>query len=90
MQKIASSSLSLLILALGSNAFAQTAPLTPSAAASPSGASAAARAKPCLSIENRQFDFWIGDWDVTTPDGKLAGTNLIKPILAGCVLHENW
>ena len=47
-------------------------------------------AKPCTSIEKRQFDFWIGDWDVTTPDGKAAGTNLIKPILNGCVLHENW
>ena len=45
---------------------------------------------PCSAIENRQFDFWIGDWDVTTPDGKPAGTNLIKPILNGCVLHESW
>ncbi len=32
----------------------------------------------------------MGDWDVTTPDGKPAGTNLIKPILNGCVLHESW
>lgn len=46
--------------------------------------------KPCIANEHRQFDFWIGDWDVTTPDGKAAGTNLIKPILGGCALHENW
>lgn len=45
---------------------------------------------PCKGAEYRQFDFWIGDWDVTTPDGKPAGTNLIKPILNGCVLHESW
>jgi hypothetical protein len=45
---------------------------------------------PCTAAENRQFDFWIGDWDVTTLDGKPAGTNLITPILNGCVLHESW
>jgi hypothetical protein len=38
----------------------------------------------------RQFDFWIGDWDVTNPTGKPAGTNVIKPILGACVLHESW
>ena len=41
-------------------------------------------------MAHRQFDFWIGDWDVTNPAGKPAGTNVIKPILNGCVLHENW
>ena len=45
---------------------------------------------PCAATEKRQFDFWIGDWDVTKPDGKPAGTNLIRPILGGCVLHESW
>ena len=45
---------------------------------------------PCNSSEYRQFDFWIGDWDVTVLNGKVAGRNLIKPILGGCVLHENW
>ncbi len=45
---------------------------------------------PCIASEYRQFDFWIGDWDVTVSNGKVAGTNLIKPILGGCVLHENW
>ncbi len=38
----------------------------------------------------RQFDFWIGDWDVTGADGKVAGTNTIKPVMGGCVLHESW
>ncbi|HVS64682.1 MAG TPA: hypothetical protein VMT85_14400 [Thermoanaerobaculia bacterium] len=44
----------------------------------------------CDSTEHRQFDFWIGDWRVETPDGKLAGTNRIESILDGCVLMENW
>jgi hypothetical protein len=38
----------------------------------------------------RQFDFWIGDWDVYTPQKQLAGTNSIQKILGGCVLLENW
>lgn len=49
-----------------------------------------AAAKPCTAAEHRQFDFWIGDWDVTNPAGKSAGSNVIKPILNGCVLHESW
>lgn len=44
---------------------------------------------PCPAAEARQFDFWLGDWDVFTPDGKLAGTNRIAK-LYGCVLHESW
>jgi hypothetical protein len=46
--------------------------------------------KPCSAAEHRQFDFWIGEWDVTTPDGKEAGTNRIESILGGCVLYESW
>ena len=47
------------------------------------------RPDPCAAPESRQFDFWIGDWDVFRPDGKKAGTNHIAPIY-GCVLHERW
>jgi hypothetical protein len=53
----------------------------------------AVRAQPpsgCTAAEHRQFDFWIGDWDVTTPDGKPAGTNRIERIAGGCALLENW
>ena len=44
----------------------------------------------CTSTEHHQFDFWIGDWEVTLPNGKHAGTNKIEPILTGCVLRETW
>jgi hypothetical protein len=44
----------------------------------------------CTSVEYRQFDFWIGDWEVYRPDGKPAGTNRIRRILGGCVIQENW
>jgi hypothetical protein len=46
--------------------------------------------KPCASLEHRQFDFWIGEWEVTRPDGKVAGHNRITPILGGCALKEEW
>jgi hypothetical protein len=48
-------------------------------------------AKPtCDTAEHRQFDFWIGEWDVSTPDGKPAGRNSFAREMNGCVLHEHW
>jgi len=44
----------------------------------------------CKAPEYRQFDFWVGDWVVTTPQGKTAGTNRIERIINGCVLQEHW
>lgn len=46
--------------------------------------------QPCTTSHYRQFDFWIGEWTVTTPDGKYAGKNSIQPILNGCALYESW
>lgn len=51
---------------------------------------------PCRDVpERRQFDFWIGTWDVhpwAAPGatGPRLGTNVIEPILDHCVLLENW
>jgi hypothetical protein len=45
---------------------------------------------PVLPPESRQFDFWIGDWNVTTPDGQPAGENKIELIAGGAGLLENW
>lgn len=43
----------------------------------------------------RQFDFWIGTWDVfpwAAPPGQgpRLGVNVIEPILGGCALLEQW
>ena len=35
--------------------------------------------RPCAGPLHRQFDFWIGTWDVTGPAGKFAGVNRIEP-----------
>jgi hypothetical protein len=57
-----------------------TAPQTPSSA----------RPAPCPRPEHRQFDFWVGDWDVTGRNGNKAGVNRIRPIHGGCALQEEW
>lgn len=49
-------------------------------------------AHPCAhQPEYRQFDFWIGEWDVVSTQGHdPAGTSSIQLILDKCVLLENW
>lgn len=48
-------------------------------------------ANPCRdAAESRQFDFWIGEWDVTTAQGQPAGRSSIQLILGSCVIFENW
>jgi hypothetical protein len=54
------------------------------------GVAAAAQAGPCDSAAHREFDFWIGTWEVRTADGKLAGTNRIEREYGGCVIHERY
>jgi hypothetical protein len=46
--------------------------------------------KHCVDANHRQFDFWIGDWDVFLPDGSKAGENRIESVESGCVLQETW
>lgn len=48
------------------------------------------RPDPCAAEEYRQFDFWVGDWEVRDPDGKVVGHNTIERIFDGCVLKESW
>jgi Tetratricopeptide repeat len=47
-------------------------------------------AEPCEHIaEFRQFDFWIGQWKVSSA-GQMAGTNHVEKHENGCFLMENW
>lgn len=48
------------------------------------------QAPPCSAPEYDHFDFWVGEWDVHRPDGKLAGRNTIARTMNGCVLHESY
>lgn len=59
-------------------ASAQTAPPTPPPPA-------------CTAPEHRQFDFWVGYWDVyPTGKDKLVAHSLIEKLYAGCTIRENW
>jgi hypothetical protein len=44
----------------------------------------------CDAPEHRQFDFWLGDWDVADPQGRIVGHNVIARELDSCVIHERW
>jgi tetratricopeptide (TPR) repeat protein len=46
--------------------------------------------KPCTKPEYRQFDFWVGDWEVHGPGGELAGTNDVTLEQEGCLIIEHW
>ena len=54
---------------------------------------AAPQSKPnppsCDVPEHRQFDFWVGEWDVYVQGKKIAHSS-IQNILSGCVIFENW
>jgi tetratricopeptide (TPR) repeat protein len=48
-------------------------------------------AQPCDDPEFSQFDFWVGDWDVTsTADGIARGSSHVSKEMGGCVVWENW
>jgi hypothetical protein len=44
----------------------------------------------CQDAAHRQFDFWLGDWDVFGVKGKQVGRSRIESVLGGCVVAEAW
>lgn len=45
----------------------------------------------CAAAEHRQFDFWLGEWQVTDSAGTTVyGSNVITEEESGCVLRERW
>jgi len=53
-------------------------------------ASAQAPVAACTAPPHRQFAFWVGEWEVRDPNGKLQGENRISVIHGGCALLEEW
>ena len=45
----------------------------------------------CNTAGHRQFDFWVGKWDVYRSDtNQLVAHSLIEKLYAGCAVRENW
>ena len=48
-------------------------------------------AHPCATdTMYRQFDFWLGEWEVFGLKGQRAGSSKIEQLLDSCVILENW
>lgn len=61
------------------------------AAAGTPGAAQSQVAPACKTPQHRQFDFWVGRWDVyPTGQDKLVARSLIENLYGGCVIRENW
>jgi hypothetical protein len=49
------------------------------------------RVFPCEGIAAaRDFDFWVGTWEVRDAEGTLVGHNTISKVDGGCTLLERW
>ena len=64
--------------------------LVAGAVANGAAAQAPSPGKACEAVEHRQFDFWVGHWNVFVPSGKKAGESRIESIAGGCAILEEW
>jgi hypothetical protein len=53
-------------------------------------ANAGSAATPCSRPEFRQFDFWVGEWEVADERGRVAGRNSITLEQNDCAIIERW
>ena len=69
------------VLLLAALALAAQAPAAPPAPPPPA----------CAAPEHRQFDFWVGRWDVyPTGTERLVAHSLIERLYGDCVIRESW
>ena len=54
------------------------------------GIGAGGRGNACAAPEYRQFDFWLGNWDIQTIGGAPQGGSVISGALGGCALLESY
>tara|TARA_R110002126_G_scaffold198299_1_gene345897 strand:- start:29 stop:247 length:219 start_codon:yes stop_codon:yes gene_type:complete len=51
-----------------------------------SGAIYAQQPAPCSSEQHRQFDFWVGEWEVKNPNNEVVGNSIIEIVSNDCAL----
>jgi hypothetical protein len=44
----------------------------------------------CCTVKHKQFNFWLGDWEVFNSKGVKVGENRILSMQDSCVVQENW
>lgn len=44
----------------------------------------------CCTDFHKQFDFWVGEWNVYDTLGNKVGENSIVKLENGCILNEHW
>ena len=44
----------------------------------------------CCSSNHKNFDFWVGDWEVFNAEGVKIGENLVEKLEDNCIVSENW
>jgi len=45
----------------------------------------------CDTPDHKQFDFWVGNWDVYRTDtDQLVAHSLIEKLYGGCAVRESW
>jgi hypothetical protein len=47
-------------------------------------------ARQCTAEQHRQFDFLVGEWNVTDTRGQLIATSRVERTLNGCGIAESW
>ena len=45
---------------------------------------------PCAGPRHREFDFWVGEWNVFGTNDAFFGTNEVTSELDGCLVQEHW
>ena len=44
----------------------------------------------CTDQEFHHFDFWVGNWKVTNPQGDEVGISEVSRVSGGCAVREHW
>lgn len=45
---------------------------------------------PCEQPDYRALDFWVGQWEVFSPQGQPVGANVVERTVNGCAISEHW